>query len=44
MKVCGYLDKGKSSIKAFYEKNSFLMGETAQICCEIDNSTSSLNI
>ena len=32
------LDRGSSKIKTYFEKSTYVMGETAQIYCEIDNS------
>ena len=32
------LSKGKSKMKVYLEKNAYVQGETANLCCEIDNS------
>lgn len=38
------LDRGDSSIKCYFENNSYLPGETANVVTEIDNSACDLGI
>jgi len=44
MKTWCCIDKGKSSIKTYFEKNVYTLGEVANMCSEIDNSNCLLNI
>ena len=38
------IQQGDSSIRTYFEKNVYVVGETANICSEIDNSKCNLNI
>ena len=44
MKTWCCLDQGHCKIKSYFEKNAYVQGETANCCCEIDNSNCQLDI
>lgn len=38
VKICCCFSKGESKIKSYFEYNSYMPGETANIITEVDNS------